>query len=360
MSFIRQISPMLHQISPERRRQISEGKESNLTIQQTSPGQMVGKMMSEPMRYSGVEELRASELPSSSITFHPRTEVLDTEHYDDEGSEAGRYAALSEEDSSISPTPRSVSQKPEFNFEDEHNQRSYFSREHSSEELPEPPPLAPSLEVKAPEEPPPEPEIQGIPTEASGSRKSSIVDCLEEQLGGVYLVPPWALRDHLQLNSRVQPQRENMDQDLLRVVKALEQAPALRGRHFRPERPSSTSSSGSSSNGLVAKMRHLVATPSPQMRGPVGPKMALGTSLLSMSHPSRGTTKAQLQAQTQAMVKCKSPRQVTHAKTEQWRLRQDTELPKTAELMDAGDDASEGLPAEFSFTEETFFLTEET
>jgi len=88
--------------------------------------------------------------------------------------------------------------------------------------------------------------------------------------------------------------------------------------------------------------------------------MALGTSLLSMSHPSRGTTKAQLQAQTQAMVKCKSPRQVTHAKTEQWRLRQDTELPKTAELMDAGDDASEGLPAEFSFTEETFFLTEET
>jgi len=364
MSFLRQISPMLRQISPERRRQISEGKESNLTIQQTSPGPMVGKMMSEPVRFSGVEELRASELPSSSITFHPRTEVLDTDHYDDEGSEAGRYAALSEEDSSLSPTPRSVSQQPEFSFEDEHIQRSYFSREHSSEELPEAPPLAPSLELAPAPDPevlPPEPEIQGIQTEASGSRKSSTVDCLEEQLGGVYLVPPWALRDHLQLNSRVQPQRENMDQDLLRVVKALEQAPALRGRHLRhPERPSSTSSSSGSSPGLVAKMRHLVATPSPPMRGPVsGPKMALGTSLLSMSHPSRGTTKAQLQAQTQAMVKCKLPRQVTHAKTEQWRLRQDTELPP-AELMDAGDDASEGLPAEFSFREETFFLTEET
>ena len=53
MSFLRQISPMLRQISPERWRQISEGKESNLTIQQTSPGPMVGKMMSEPVRFSG-------------------------------------------------------------------------------------------------------------------------------------------------------------------------------------------------------------------------------------------------------------------------------------------------------------------
>ena len=53
VNFIRQISPMLRQISPERRRQISEGKESNLTmLRQTSPP-MVGKMMSEPIRYSG-------------------------------------------------------------------------------------------------------------------------------------------------------------------------------------------------------------------------------------------------------------------------------------------------------------------
>lgn len=180
----------------------------------------------------------------------------------------------------------------------------------------------------------------------------------------MYLVPPWALRDYLQLDSRVRkgaspPMRESMDRELQEVVKALEQAPALRGRVpsvRTPERPNS--------GGLVARMRHLVAA-SPELI-PVrpGPKMALGTSLLSMSHPSRSTTKAQLQAQSQAMVKCKMPsRQATHhlhhtpVSTEAWRIGQDPEDPPDQD-EESGPDSPDWHGPELSFIEETFFSTD--
>eukprot|EP00435_Cladocopium_sp_Y103_P012966 s3242_g3.t1 len=388
-SFLRQISPMLRQISPDRR-QVSEGHSTFpltefrrlISPAAPEPGPLMGKMKSEPMTSSGIE-LRASELPSSSISFHPGAEVQRLQTHkdgEDAGSDAGRYAPLDEEDrdSNLPETSKSSFSKSSFgldktfSFEDDRN----MSKELSWEALDAPPspagatapPDATTDALGAEADAAPgaaPPATDATPVEGEPDPKQSVLDAgasisisSEEDLGGVYLVPPWALRDHLQLDSRgaTPPSRESMDRELQEVVKALEQAPALRGRVpsvRTPDRPNS--------GGLVARMRHLVAA-SPDELTPLrpGPKMALGTSLLSMSHPSRSTTKAQLQAQSQAMVKCKMPRQAIHhlhhapASTEPWRIGQDADPPRDEE---SGADSPDE-PVELSFIEETFFLTD--
>lgn len=383
-SFLRQISPMLRQISPERR-QVSEGRGQGSPPPEfrrlISPA--FSKTKSEPMpamTSSGVERAGA-ELPSS-ISFQPGAEVQrlqthEDEDGDDQGSDAGRYAPLEEEDkdSNLPETSKSSFSKSSFgldktfSFKDDGN----MSREFSWEALDAPvaPSDARSTASSAPQldasiapaaqgqgatdasmEPSGEPDPQQSVLDVGAS-----ISLSSEDLGSVYLVPPWALRDHLQLDSRgaTPLMRESMDRELQEVVKALEQAPALRGRVpsvRTPERPNS--------GGLVARMRHLVAA-SPELI-PVrpGPKMALGTSLLSMSHPSRSTTKAQLQAQSQAMVKCKMPRQAHHlhhtpASTEPWRIGQDADPARDEE---SGVDSPPVPPVELSFIEETFFLTD--
>ncbi|CAK9031692.1 unnamed protein product [Durusdinium trenchii] len=352
--FVRQLSPMLRQISPGRFRQVSQDVAESLPGPAASArpesedtdaeGILVTHRQSEPAESMTSGSLRASELPLGSISFNPQAPSSARELWQ-------MWRGMSfKEGKSPWDTPHDTEEKGFGLKDDDLQDPPEFPAEESQgavepAEAPEALPTAAEEAAEAAEVGSHGDPLHASATELpeSATELSAVIE--DEEVETMYLVPPWALRAHLNLDP-LSPR----------------EAPALRGR-----RPSSQSSRAPSpSTGLVSRLRRLVNMESPREtedgtadgRGRTGPPRALGTSMLSMSHPSRSTAKAQLAAQTQAIMKCHKPRSAAlqvmpkAASTEPWRPGAQDAVPEPEE--------SEGdsLPPELSFAEEDFFLTE--
>ncbi|CAJ1407601.1 unnamed protein product [Effrenium voratum] len=190
-------------------------------------------------------------------------------------------------------------------------------------------------------------------------------DELVEPVAPVYLVPPWALRDHLRLNARTECRGVSppLDRDLAEVVKSLEKAPALSGA--RPRRFSAVEPRPDE-RGRRPRRRLVTPVPDEPNAGARRPRpqsggRALGTSLLSMMHPSRSSAKAQLDAQVQAVVNPRARRRTCSAAVqEDFSLLEpvtpDIGRSNTEPLDELSQCSGEALQDQPSFAEETFFF----
>jgi len=166
-------------------------------------------------------------------------------------------------------------------------------------------------------------------------RDASLEEEAAESAERQYLVPPWALREHLHLgaeNHARHPGADDfeMDPEVCAILKGLEKAPALQS-----SRPSSRASRASSrpgdgsftslANAIYAPRgiasldgnrvrRHLVTPVEPELpwegqlkrSGPAESRPGnhvLGTSMLSQLHPSRCSVRAQIASQCMALLR---------------------------------------------------------